>query len=199
MSIPTFTEKENRLYEDRCRLNQMWGMSESDAKMGAMESLKAAIAASKESGRYDTGPLGQVVLGNMKENPNDPAVKVALNDGVRESDVLDWWNLNDVERRLLIESDMTMLLAQVRVLLKSGMTLDEAFPEAARTNATFGDPTNTIASGDNRPLPWELKLRVLRWKQQKGQDYLRSGWNGDCRKHSSANAFIRSLIRSGAM
>jgi len=89
----------------------------------------------------------------------------------------------------------------VSSLWKPGLSEDEEEKVAAKLRKTFpmyGDPDNTkVISGDDRPLPHELRGRVDRWRIKiingQGEQELKEKLN----RFSTFNAMVRDEIRKG--
>ena len=79
------------------------GLSRRDAKELATQTLRAAIRASVEAGTSDL----PVDTGNrlLALERSDPELRASMSwkraDGVRDEDILVWWNRPDVNRRLV--------------------------------------------------------------------------------------------------
>ena len=117
-------------------------------------------------------------------------------DGVTESDIRWWWNLSDIERRMIELSDDNARGALWMLECDQGLSDEEAGAQVRRFMAVWGDPTDTSRSqGDDRPLPQELHARCIAWSEKQlanPEEFKRR-----LMAFSSCNAMIRAEIREG--
>lgn len=190
----------------------LMGMPCSRALEKAREIVDAAIEESRKEGRYCLPRnFGDIILD--KARSDEPAVNSLAErirrdlpgkraEGVRDEDIRWWWNLSDVERRLMIKYDDAFRLAITmselgRTKNRSEKTaLQRALDAAKKKSPIYGNHDDTSkAGGDDRPLPCELKNRVSAYIQKK-----KSAWDkcGETIEgFSSLNALIRKEIRAG--
>jgi len=197
-----FTRDEKRLLEERTVAAQMMGLPPSQARKQAKQDIKEAIAASKAEGTYDTGPIGKRVLAKLKSDSGRSDMWRAMQaSGVREQDVLEWWDIPDVERRLMLSDDASFRTAMWIAKMEEGLTGDEAARFVWQTRPVFGDPTAPPTFADDRTstmLPVELKLRFMRWSESKTDEE----WEDVKREReafSTMNAYLRDLIGRGGL
>jgi len=128
-------------------------------------------------------------------------VDKARGEGATDEDIREFWNLNDLQRRMVIWSENLHRTAMAMSLWKPGLTKDEEEKVAETIRKSFpkyGNPDDTsVTSGDDRPLPHELRARVDRWRikiiSEEGEDRIRDKIS----KYSTFNALIREEIRKG--
>ena len=77
--------------------------------------------------------------------------------------------MHDLERRLMLKIDFMFGLALYTKLIKeNGLDKQEAAKKVRKTHPLFGDPDDiTHGTGDNRPLPYELKDRINIYIQER--------------------------------
>lgn len=132
---------------------------------------------------------------------HDPSMRKQLDakrlDGVTDADIHWWWDLHDLERRMMVAVDDWSKLASFRLSKQQGLSEVEAVAHLRRFFPIFGDPTNTTHTrGDDRPLPYELKKRVSEWSTRNANDpEIKRLLEGA----SSCNAGLRSEIRAGRL
>lgn len=183
------------------------GMPLSEAEQTAKEMLDRAIEKSKKAGTYNLPQnFGDIILGD-DESDSEDIEKFAENirlkipkmkkDGVVNEDIRLYWNLNDVERYFANETDdLFKMQVGVAEFERSGDT-EKAIGRIRKAHPIFGDPDDTTnTSGEDRPLPIELKNRI--------NNYLRDVAMENLVKHkknldnsSSYNAFVRKEIKAG--
>lgn len=170
----------------------------------ARSMLKDWIKAAKEESRreaMDKLPprLGDVIL--MDERPEVRARVADLRaEGVKDEDIRWWWNMHDIERRLIKRVDNVFRYGTYTVKTAAeGQTQRSPADALRKAFPTYGDPSDTThTSGDDRPLPWELKERVNTWIQRemaRDPDALKKR----VEESSTMNALIRAAIRDGEL
>lgn len=128
-------------------------------------------------------------------------VDKARKEGAADEDIREYWNLNDLQRRMVIWSENVFRVATARSLWKPGLSKDQenkAASELRKIFPMYGDPDNTrVTSGDDRPLPHELRGRVDRWRikivNEDGEEKIKEKINN----YSTFNALVRDEIRKG--
>jgi hypothetical protein len=172
----------------------------------AREIFQSLVKEQKEAARREGTDLFPERFGEIlvEREPTDEKVKDAFApkraEGVTDEDVVFWWNMHDLERRMICKID-----EMNRILLFEKLVHDGGFkePEAARMVAKrfpiYGDPNHLVLeSDDDRPLPFELKWRV--------NQYITAKVNADPDKFqeeveasTSLNALLRNAIRQGEL
>ncbi len=188
------------------------GVAPGAANKTMRESLKAAIRDSKQAGTYFLpANFGDIILGvTTTESPAVAALADAVceelpakeAEGVAGDDIRSWWNLNDVERRMIVKWDDFERLAYYRRESRRGAKGDREHGSqtaAARVRKHFpmyGDPQDTShTSGDDRPLPLELKDRINAWLAEQAE-YEPEKLESQIEAASSMNALLRSRIKA---
>jgi len=185
----------------------------SKAKEMTKDMINQAIEESKKEGTYYLPQnLGDIILENTKSD-NPTINKIAKNirqklpqkkaEGVREEDIIWWWNLNDIERRVMLKHDD---IAKTSLFISKLKEINEPSKEKAANIAasqvrkfhpTYGDPDDTThTNGDDRPLPYELKDRVNIYIEKRYQSDPHK-YKKELEQSNTFNALIRKEIRSG--
>jgi hypothetical protein len=175
------------------------GMASSQAKSTFREMLKKAKEESqKEGGSNIPKNFGDILL---EREPNDEKVKRILSkkraEGVRDEDIKWWWNMHELERRMLSKVDELHAFAMFLESRERGEEENGAALRVRKFHPFYGEPDDTShASGNDRPLPYELKDRINIYIQRRAktdpEEYKR-----EIEKSSSFNALIRSEIKKG--
>ncbi|HWQ69625.1 MAG TPA: hypothetical protein VN494_06695 [Patescibacteria group bacterium] len=177
----------------------MMGISASEARRTARDMIRDAKEELKRSRAADTPQdYGDQLL---QRESTDPSVKEQFakkrQEGVTDSDIRRWWNLPAIERVLIEKVDG---LQRYAICLKGsgeGQTPEQAAAALRKHHPMYGDPADTSqASGDDRPLPYELKDRVDAYIQKRFQNDPLT-YKKDIAHSSTFNALIRKGIRSG--
>src|SRR3989344_5337222 len=206
-----YTDIEKAMLDIYSQILSVRGIPSSEAKKLTEDMLDQAIEQSKKEGTYDFPQnLGDIILGEA--DTDDLTIKKVAEsihqklprkkeEGVRDKDVRWWWNLNDVERRMMLAQDLAAKSAAVLGFLDSGMASNpqQAVDMVCRFHPVYGDPNdNSQSSGDDRPLPFELKDRIniyIEKRAGKGsEEYKR-----EMESLSSFNALIRKEMRAGKL
>jgi len=184
------------------------GTPMSEAKKITENMLNQAIEESKKSGSYNLPPnFGNLILGEKKID--DPVIqKIAQTigeklpkkkaEGVKDKDIRWWWNLNDIERRVMLKQDdiNKMYLAECYTR-EEKLTPEKAVQKVRKFHPMYGDPDDvTHTTGDDRPLPYELKDRINIYIQKRYAND-KEKYGKDIDGSSSFNALIRKEIRAG--
>ena len=181
------------------------GMSVSQAN----EVFSAWLSRAKEeSGKEDMDNLpqnfGDLLLQNEAAGPNIQAwLAKVRREGGTDEDIRNWWNLHDLERRMMLKSDENSRMAVVMDSLeKMGATketmeesMDKAVAHARKYFPFWGDPDDCAqVCGDDRPLPEELKFRIDLWIQRKQFD---PNYKEELERSTTFNALVRREIAKG--
>jgi hypothetical protein len=115
----------------------------------------------------------------------------AILGGANESDIKLWWNLSDLERRMIIWEDSIFRITTFTCYQSDGCSFDEAGTKLRKAYPLYGDPSDeSNTKGDDRPLPNELHERINRmtaeWAPLYVQQYSKT--------YNTMNAFIRDEL-----
>jgi hypothetical protein len=121
-------------------------------------------------------------------------------DGVTDKDIALWWNMHDLERRLICKIDeMNRILTFDNLVQAKGVAEPEAARIVAKRFPVYGDREHLVlGTDDDRPLPFELKWRINRYiteRTQAGPE----GFNAEVEASTSLNALIRKAIQQGKL
>lgn len=171
------------------------GMSFSEARDTVRMMLKDA---KKESEKEGTAHLphnfGDILLEKESTDEGIQSMLTKLRqEGVRDEDIRFWWNRDDLERRMMQQEDFMSRFSLFLKLRDQGLSPKEAAKGVAKRFPVFGDSDDaTLGSGEDRPLPHELKDRVNIWIQRRcGSDPERF------EKAIGYSTSVNSLIRKG--
>lgn len=178
---------------------QLRGMSAPEAKYVVSGWLREARdQAKREDSTSLPANCGDYFLANEQVNPKvRELLAKKRKQGVGDDDIRWWWNLHDLERRLMKMDDDTTRLAAFTEAREKGMTIEEAAAHVSRFAPVYGDPSDAPnACGDDRPLPYELKDRVNRLIEGvagHGTERIRAMLTD----YTTMNAFIRRQMNDG--
>jgi hypothetical protein len=123
-------------------------------------------------------------------------VENARVNGASDEDIEEWWNLHDLQRRMVTWHENAIRYANFLSFREDGLNADEAMAKVRTIFPMYGDPNDTThTSGDDRPLRHELRGRVDRYRERYGAQAI-----VEASKHFfTFNAFVRSEMRSGRL
>ena len=154
---------------------------------------------------------GDILLEQESKNHKiHQMLEKARADGGTKQDIQNWWNMHDLERRMMLENDENARFAFSIDWLKTNVpnlgklpegekskAFDDADFHARRSFTIFGDPSDTTHTcGDDRPLPHELKIRVNNYIQLRQLD---PNYHRDIMESSTSNALVRGEIAAGRL
>jgi len=164
--------------------------------------VKDAIKICKEQGRKEgTADLGEnfgtliLSVGEEGEPSALNIIKRARDEGARDEDIEDWWNLSDLEKRMIIWSEQVVRFASFKSAQEEdGLSADEAMIEVRKLFPMYGYSDDTPHfSGDDRLLRQELRGRVDKFREKYGAEIILK----KASEYTTYNAFIRSEIKKG--
>lgn len=118
-------------------------------------------------------------------------------DGMTDEDVRWWWNIHDYERRIMLEVDNLTRLAMFIDCEKKGMSHDDSAAKVRKHHPMYGNSDDTSnTTGDDRPLPYELKDRINIYIENKSRDNSKE-FKKIIEESSTYNALVRNEIKAG--
>lgn len=178
---------------------RLMGVSIGEAAKAVRDAIGACKRKGKEEGTsgFGDGFGDQLLL--MARKGVTPAVRIvakARNEGARDEDISEWWNLHDLQRRMVVWSETVFRYATFRHHTDEGLDGSQAMAEVRRMFPMYGDPEDTThVLGEDRLLPNELRGRVDAYREKVGAEAIRTRSSG----YSTYNAFVRAEIREGRL
>jgi len=175
-------------------------MSESEARKMIRDTIQHEKEASLKEGTLKS-PLntGDRMLEQefIKEEIKSLLVK-KRKEGVRDDDIRWWWNMHDLERRMMVALDRIIKMWAYNIYTETdGLSEKDALEKLNKHFPIWGDPEDiTHFTGDDRPLPIELKERVNLYVEKRMRTDP-EGFKKAMENSSSLNALIRKLITRG--
>ncbi len=114
-------------------------------------------------------------------------------EGVTDDDIRWWWNMSVFEQEMIAQEDKLNKTAMFIFLRKKGLQPDEVVKEIVKRHVVYGEPDGR--SGDDRPLPWELKHRIVCYIESYYRDPV--SFTSLIENESSFNSLVRKEIRTG--
>jgi hypothetical protein len=132
---------------------------------------------------------------------NDPKMKPAYDrrkdEGVKDEDIRWWWNLHPLERYMMLQVDEFHRMALFIKEIEEGKSDEEAAAIMRKYHPMYGNSNDTThTSGDDRPLPEELKDRINIYIEKRMTTNSEQ-YKKDIENSSTFNALIRKEIRTG--
>jgi hypothetical protein len=116
-------------------------------------------------------------------------------EGVTDDDIRWWWNLSPIERVLIEKDDERNRVSAYITLRTKGYDKAAAAKKVFRIHPKFGEPTDE--SSADRPLPIELKRRILDYLDKCQRNY--AALTKLTEELGSLNAVLRLEISRGNM
>jgi len=177
------------------------GMPDAQARKLSRDLVDNAKAALKKSGLGDemyVEGLGDHIEGSLAEHPELREMVAALEPhGVTLDDIRAWNNLAPLERQLLHEQDLMIILAFFQTKKDELGDGDAAGRLTAMNYPTYTwDITKHQGDPRKAPLPYELKLRVNEYRDMRLAVDPKA-FLADLERDGTFNDHIRRLIREG--
>jgi hypothetical protein len=121
-------------------------------------------------------------------------------EGVSDEDIAFWWNMHDLERRMICKVDEMNRVLMFKMLIEdSGVTEPEAARTVAKSFPIYGDPNHLVLdTEDDRPLPFELKWRINRYVMGR-TSVDADAFRQEVEASTSLNALLRRALREGKL
>ena len=124
-------------------------------------------------------------------------IDIRKNEGVTDSDIRSWWDLHYLERAFIEELDNFFKLMGHLNSRKQGLSVEESAKRTRYAFIIYGQPNDTShTTGDNRPLPFELKDRINRYVEKRAEKNP-SAFKSEIQNYETYNAFVRAEMRKG--
>ena len=120
----------------------------------------------------------------------------ARNEGATDEDIREYWNLPDLQRRIVIWFENVFRFSQFLADKDDGLSADEAGIRMRKMFPIYGNPKELkecYESHNDVPLPNELRARVDVYREKHHPEELQK----KASKFTSFNAFVRAEIRRG--
>jgi hypothetical protein len=190
-----YNETEKNLLELYSKLFAEMGLP--DSRKMTEDLLNKAIEDSKKAGRYNLKKVGDALLEKEKSSGQvNQNFENKRKEGVRDEDIKWWFNLNDVERIMMLKVDefnqSTLYMSQI----DAGKST-EALNMVSKYHPVYGDFNDeTYGREDDRRLPYELKNRINIFIEK----YTKidpEAYKQNIEKSSTFNSLVRKEIRAG--
>ncbi len=160
-----------------------------------------------EQTRHESTDLGTAKLpedyGNvlLSKETEDEKIRSMLasrrKEGVKSEDILWWWNMHDLERRMMLKVDEQRRTTEYLRYRQAGLSKDEAGERVRTYYPTYGDPDDLpAASLEDSHLPPELKRRIDRYIER-SKEIDPDGLKEEIEASSTFNALVRKEIQNG--
>lgn len=180
-------------------LFQTRDMSFSEAKNFFHDLLKQAKEDSLKDGSANLPQnYGDILL---KKETTDAETTLLLakkrEEGVKDEDIRKWWNTHYLTRKMIQKEDEFSRGTAYFAFKEEWADSEKAAAMVRKQFVMYGSPDNTKhSSGDDRPIPYELKERINNYIMKKQQSDPEA-FKRECETASSVNALIRNEIRRG--
>ncbi len=195
------SEIDNELENQYVQMFQeMMGMPIAQAKSTFRDMLKQAKEESVKEGTSNFPQnFGDIILEQEFSNPHFKSLLTKKrSEGIRDEDVRWFWNMHDLERRMMLKvDDLFKFSLFIKLREEDGLNEKEAANEVKKFHPMYGDPDDPSQPiGEDRALPRELKDRVNRYIEKRGH-IDKDEFKREIEDSSTFNAFIRKEIKRG--
>lgn len=188
------------LYTDNM-YNPLMGITKDEFRKDVHKSIQGCIMQGKKEGTAElSGDFGFRILEEAKDgvsNTGKIAGKIVNNaraEGATDEDIAEWWDMNDLARRMVLWSEEVLRFSTFSSFVEQGMSSSEAMIKVRKMFPMYGDPNDTRhVSGDDRLLPNELRGRIDSYRNRLGPIVI----NEMMKQYSTYNALVRSEIQKG--
>jgi hypothetical protein len=200
---PDWAETERRLEPQYVSFFQeSMGMPEEVAR----EIFRAFAQDQKEAARTEGTDRLPELFGEilLEREPTDEEVRNAFApkraEGVTDEDIALWWNMHDLERRMICKVDeMNRILLFDKLVQGDGVAEPLAARMVAKRFPIYGNPDHLVLGNeDDRPLPFELKWRVNRYLTERTKTDS-DGFRKETEASTSLNALLRRAVRQSKL
>lgn len=175
------------------------GIKRAKAKKIVQGILKQLKKDSQKDGTYYLPPnYGDQLLEREK---TDEKIKAMLSEvrkeGSNDDDIRKYWNLHELERRILVIEDNERNVAMILSLIDKGYKTEKASKEVGKCFPIYGlSKEAPTLHGDDKPLPDELRDRINIYIENRSHVDPEK-FKNEISKFTSINAFVRSEIQKG--
>jgi len=178
----------------------MMGMPLSQAKSTFHDLYSQAENEAKAEGSINLPVnLGDILLEQESTRQETKAMlSKRRREGVRDEDIRWWMNRHELDRKMMTKVDDISKLALFKKSMEEDrLSEEEAAKKVKQYFPIFGDPDDTsTSSGNDRPLPFELKDRINIYIQRRSQTDPEK-YKEEIVESLSFNALIRKEIKKG--
>jgi len=161
--------------------------------------IKNAIAKCKEDSiKEGTNDLpndfGDFIIeqANLNNQQYQKIRDKAFESGANEEDIRKWWNLHDLERRMILWEDQMLRFSAFLVFKnEKGFSEEEAIDKIRKTYPIYGDPLDeSNMRGKDRPLPNELHDTIYNLTKEMDPISVQKRM----KDYNSMNALLRDIL-----
>ena len=189
---------------EKTYIHQLMDVMEISLPQAQVTFLKLLEQAKQESTDLKTSKFpenyGRVLLAKETKDLHVQSMLASRRrEGVTDEDVLWWWNLHDLERRMMLKVDEQRRTTQYLRFRQAGLSKGEAGEQVRRFFPTYGDPDEkSEVSAEHNHLPPELKRRIDQYARKRSEDDL-DAFKRDMELALTFNALVRKEIREGRL
>jgi len=182
--IPKLMAENNSLLDSKKILSTLFKIAKKESRLEKTSNLSAN--------------LGNIILRKSKKNNKAKIfVENLRKEGVKDEDIRWWWNMHDLERRIIEKIDDNTRINTFINNRKKGVSEAKATEMVRKLYPIYGDPKYTLyTSGDNRPLPDELRIRVSAYIEKRTRTDPEK-YKKEIEQSTTFNALVRQEIRKG--
>lgn len=178
-------------------LQMMLGISSSQTKDTFYDLFNQAKADANASIELPAN-FGDILLEKESTNVKIKSILAKKRiEGVRDEDIRWWWNMHEIERKMMLKVDELYRGINFIKHREDGYSQEAATKIVKKFCPDYGDPNDTSNStDDDKPLPFELKDRINIYVENYSK-LNPERFKREIENSSSFNALIRGEIKKG--
>jgi len=182
--VPKFIANDNTLSDSKKIFRRLLRLAKKESRLEGTSHLP------KNYGNF-------LLKQSLSDSKTKTMVEDLRKDGVRDKDIKWWWNMDDLERRIIEKIDDNIRVVSFINNRKEGMSEEKAAKNVRKFYPMYGNLEDTSeTTGDDRPIPEELRNRVNAYIEKRSKTDPEE-YKKEIEKSTTFNALIRREIRKG--
>lgn len=190
-NLKTTSEELELLDEIKVYLSKL-GYEKESTKIKSIEILEKCKNDCKENGNANYSYIGEKIF-ELSESDTYLAscIKYAENDNASRTEIISWWSISELQRKVIQHLDELNRLVIFTDLLNKGMTSEQASNRIKKMTPGFGYSSDY--HDVNRPISPEKKVHVEEFKRIiNSSELMRSAFINSIEQFDSFNAYYRN-------
>lgn len=178
------------------------GFSKEDAKPIVRRAIQECISRGRIEGTLNLpNNFGNLLLQHAYQGVEfaENIVAFAKSEGASDEDILKWWNMHDLDRRMMTWNDDVYRLGIYKSHRENGLAEEDALWEIKRDFVLYGTYLERDRDDYNRPMPNELRERIGLFIYHSADKFkiIKDGFKKD--PQATCNFMMRMLIAEGVV
>lgn len=182
--VPKFIANDNTLSDSKKIFRRLLRLAKKESRLEGTSHLP------KNYGNF-------LLKQSLSDSKTKTMVEDLRKDGVRDKDIKWWWNMDDLERRIIEKIDDNIRVVSFINSCKEEISEEKAAKDVRKFHPMYGDPKDTSeTTGDDRSLPDELRNRVNAYIEKRSKTDPEE-YKKEIEKSTTFNSLVRQEIRKG--